>query len=208
MSQPISIPISRVTDTPISRRHDLIAIAATEFARRGYRATTMRHIADAAGILAGSLYHHFKSKEEILREVMLESTMQYVIELEAIAAGQGSSAEKIESAIVHRLELYQQQGMSLGVVLQTDKTTLQEPMFLEMRQLGQRIDTAWDSILEEGKQNGSLPADLETRAVAYAILGMLNWAHRWYDPNGRLAPKALARVWANMVLNGIMAGQL
>ncbi len=201
----MSEPTPRIAEIPISRRHDLIAIAATEFARRGYRATTMRHIADAAGILAGSLYHHFKSKEEILREVMLESTTQYVIELEAIATSQSSSLEKIEAAIIHRLELYQQQGMSLGVVLQTDKTTLQEPMFLEMRQLGRRIDTAWDSILEEGKQNSSLPADLETRAITYAIVGMLNWAHRWYNPDGRLEPKALARVWANMVLNGILS---
>ncbi len=188
---------------PTSRRHDLINIAATEFSRRGYRSTTMRHIADAAGILAGSLYHHFKSKEEILREVMLDSTSLYVQELEAIAAGQASTQEKIEAAIAHRLELYEQQGMALGVVLQTDKTTLKEPMFLEMRQLGQRIDAAWDSIFEQGKANGSLSANTETRAITYGVLGMLNWAHRWYDPKGRLEPKALAKIWANMVLNGI-----
>ncbi len=188
---------------PSSRRHDLIAIAATEFARRGYRATTMRHIADAAGILAGSLYHHFKSKEEVLREVMLESTVQYVAELEQIAGLTVPTVEKIEMAIAHRLELYQHQGMSLGVVLQTDKTTLQETMFLEMRQLGRRIDTAWDKMLEEGKAKGELSPNLETRAITYGIVGMLNWAHRWYDPAGRLEPRALARIWAQMVLQGI-----
>ena len=155
---------------PSSRRHDLIAIAATEFARRGYRATTMRHIADAAGILAGSLYHHFKSKEEVLREVMLESTVQYVAELEQIAGLTVPTVEKIEMAIAHRLELYQHQGMSLGVVLQTDKTTLQETMFLEMRQLGRRIDTAWDKMLEEGKAKGELSPNLETRAITYGIV--------------------------------------
>ena len=188
---------------PSTRRHDLIAIAATEFARRGYRATTMRHIADAAGILAGSLYHHFKSKEEILREVMLESTVQYVAELEKIVNCTIPTAQKIEDAIAHRLELYQHQGMSLGVVLQTDKTTLQETMFLEMRQLGKRIDTAWDNILEQGKKSGELNPDLETRAITYGIVGMLNWAHRWYDPAGRLEPRALAKLWAQMVLQGI-----
>ncbi len=192
---------------PSSRRHDLIAIAATEFARRGYRATTMRHIADAAGILAGSLYHHFKSKEEVLREVMLESTVQYVAELEEIAGLTVPTVEKIEMAIAHRLELYQHQGMSLGVVLQTDKTTLQETMFLEMRQLGRRIDAAWDKMLEEGKATGQLSPNLETRAITYGIVGMLNWAHRWYDPAGRLEPRALARIWAQMVLQGIALGE-
>jgi TetR/AcrR family transcriptional regulator, cholesterol catabolism regulator len=191
---------------PSSRRVDLIAVAATEFARRGYRATTMRHIADAAGILAGSLYHHFKSKEEILREVMLESTSRYVTELEALVGSKQSTAQKIEAAILHRLELYEQQGMALGVVLQTDKTTLQEEMFSEMRDLGARIDRAWDALLEEGKQNGTLQKDLDTRAITYGIVGMLNWAHRWYNPNGRLSPKALAKVWAQMILSGVESG--
>jgi TetR/AcrR family transcriptional regulator, cholesterol catabolism regulator len=186
-----------------SRRHDLIQVAATEFARRGYRATTMRHIADAAGILAGSLYHHFKSKEEILREVMLESTSQYVHELEALLSSKQPTAKKIEAAILHRLELYQQQGMALGVVLQTDKTTLQEEMFSEMRDLGARIDRAWDALIIEGKKNGSLQKNLDTRAITYGIVGMLNWAHRWYNPNGRLSPKALAKVWTAMIVDGV-----
>jgi TetR/AcrR family transcriptional regulator, cholesterol catabolism regulator len=186
-----------------SRRVDLIAVAATEFARRGYRATTMRHIADAAGILAGSLYHHFKSKEEILREVMLESTSHYVTELEALVKTKQPTTKKIEAAILHRLELYQQQGMALGVVLQTDKTTLREEMFAEMRDLGARIDRAWDSLLEEGKQNGSLQKNVDTRAITYGIVGMLNWAHRWYNPDGRLSPKALAKIWTAMIVNGV-----
>jgi hypothetical protein len=127
-----------------------------------------------------------------------------VAELEEIANLVVPTAQKIEMAICHRLELYQHQGMSLGVVLQTDKTTLQEAMFLEMRQLGKRIDTAWDKMLEEGKAKGELNPNLETRAITYGIVGMLNWAHRWYDPAGRLEPQALARIWTQMVLNGIL----
>lgn len=93
--------------------------------------------------------------------------------------------------------------MALGVVLQTDKTTLQEEMFAEMRDLGARIDRAWDNLLEEGKNNGTLHKNLDTRATTYAIVGMLNWAHRWYNPQGRLEPKALAKVWAAMILDGV-----
>lgn len=188
---------------PLSRRHDLIAIATKEFAARGYRATTMRHIADAAGILPGSLYHHFKSKEEILREVMLESTAEYVTRLESIVKGKGDAPQKIVAALEQRLELYRAHGLSLSVVLQTDTTTLRELNFTEMRELGKRIDRAWDQILNDGIREGSLRPDLEVRATSYAILGMLNWAHRWYEPDGRLNPAILARHWANMLLNGI-----
>ena len=48
----------------------MVAIAADLFAQKGYRATTVREIADAAGILSGSLYHHFDSKESIGDEIL------------------------------------------------------------------------------------------------------------------------------------------
>lgn len=49
-----------------SRRDELLELAAAMFAERGLRATTVRDIADSAGILSGSLYHHFSSKEEMV----------------------------------------------------------------------------------------------------------------------------------------------
>src|SRR3954467_10079103 len=53
-----------------TRRDELLQLAATMFAERGLRATTVRDIADSAGILSGSLYHHFASKEEMVDEVL------------------------------------------------------------------------------------------------------------------------------------------
>src|ERR1043165_5167579 len=55
---------------PATRRDELLELAATMFAERGLRATTVRDIADSAGILSGSLYHHFSSKEEMVDEVL------------------------------------------------------------------------------------------------------------------------------------------
>ena len=52
------------------RRSELLAIAAGLFAERGFKNTTVRDIADAAGILSGSLYHHFDSKESMVDEIM------------------------------------------------------------------------------------------------------------------------------------------
>ena len=58
------------TPAPVSRRDELLELAATMFAERGLRATTVRDIADSAGILSGSLYHHFSSKEEMVDELL------------------------------------------------------------------------------------------------------------------------------------------
>jgi AcrR family transcriptional regulator len=64
----ISVSSQRARVT--TRRDELLELAATMMAERGLRATTVRDIADAAGILSGSLYHHFSSKEEMVDEVL------------------------------------------------------------------------------------------------------------------------------------------
>ena len=66
------------------RRDEILAIAAELFAERGFAATTVREIADSAGILSGSLYHHFDSKEsmveELLRTFLEDITLAYRVE--------------------------------------------------------------------------------------------------------------------------------
>jgi len=59
-----------VSTTGSERRADVVQLAGELFAQKGYRATTVREIADAAGILSGSLYHHFDSKESIGDEIL------------------------------------------------------------------------------------------------------------------------------------------
>jgi len=55
-----------------TRREELLSIAAKLFAERGFKNTTVRDIADAAGILSGSLYHHFPGKEALFWAVLEE----------------------------------------------------------------------------------------------------------------------------------------
>ena len=190
-----------------NRRADIVRIAAGVFAQRGYRGTTMRHIADAAGILPGSLYHHFASKEEILREVIEQSTADYVERLEALAGTDLPASEQVRRAVRDRLELYRERGIALIVVLQTDRGTMDLPVFDGQRELGKRIDRAWDCIISRGVRSGEFRPDLDVRATSYAIVGMLNWAHRWFDPDGRLGPAALADQWASLVLAGAAIAQ-
>ena len=82
-----------VESTPMNRRDELLELAATMFAERGLRATTVRDIADGAGILSGSLYHHFASKEEMVDELLhsfldwLFGRYQEIIDTAAESAG-------------------------------------------------------------------------------------------------------------------------
>src|SRR6202021_2051309 len=78
---------------PSERRADVVTIAAELFAQKGFRATTVREIADAAGILSGSLYHHFDSKESIGDEILLSFINDVLADYRAaVSSGSGSSA--------------------------------------------------------------------------------------------------------------------
>ena len=85
--------MDRVAGQANSRRDELLELAAAMFAERGLRATTVRDIADGAGILSGSLYHHFSSKEEMVDELLrgfldwLFARYREIVDSEAKSAG-------------------------------------------------------------------------------------------------------------------------
>src|SRR3954471_4701394 len=85
--------------TSTTRREELLAIAARLFAERGFKNTTVRDIADAAGILSGSLYHHFDSKEAMVDELLDSFQTALWEEYDAIEASGRSPKEKLVAVV-------------------------------------------------------------------------------------------------------------
>ena len=88
----------------VFRRDELLDLAATMFAERGLRATTVRDIADSAGILSGSLYHHFSSKEEMVDE-LLRGFLDWLFErYQEIAATEPNPLERLKGLFMASFE--------------------------------------------------------------------------------------------------------
>src|SRR3954469_11618653 len=81
------------------RRGELLQIAAALFASKGFRNTTVRDIADAAGILSGSLYHHFDSKESMVAEILRTFQEELFGQYDDILAREADPREKLEQAV-------------------------------------------------------------------------------------------------------------
>ena len=90
--------------TEPSRRDELLAIAAHLFADKGFRNTTVRDIADAAGILSGSLYHHFDSKESMVDEILSSFQEDLFGQYDAILASDGDPRAQLEQAVLVSFE--------------------------------------------------------------------------------------------------------
>src|ERR1700729_2594972 len=90
------------------RRDDILRIAARTFAERGFSAGTVREIAERASTLSGSLYYHFDSKEQMVKEVVDAYLDELIDAYRLIAAGDGPAEAKIRDLFAVSLVLSDQ----------------------------------------------------------------------------------------------------
>src|SRR6266567_907463 len=183
---------------------DIVSAAAKVFRTKGYQAATVRDIADEVGILKGSLYHDFDSKEELLYLVVKEPIAQMFRTIAEIAAAEGGAAEKLTRAISAHLEAFDRHYPHLFVYLREREAVKRR--FREMIGFSPKeYERCWQRILQEGVDEGEFRPDLDIQVASYGLLGMLNWSYKWYDPQGRLSVQEVAAEFTSLALAGIAA---
>jgi AcrR family transcriptional regulator len=194
-----------MTEQPVSRRDELLVLAATMFAERGLRATTVRDIADSAGILSGSLYHHFKSKEQMVEEVLRDFLDWLFERYQQIIATEPNPLERLKGLFMTSFEaiedrhaqvvIYQDEAQRLSSLPQFD--------FVETRNKEQR--KMWLDLLNEGVKLGDFRPDIDVDVV-YRFIRDTTWVSvRWYQPGGPLTAEEVGRQYLAIVLGGITA---
>ena len=189
-----------------SRRLELLEIAATLFAERGFKNTTVRDIADAAGILSGSLYHHFDSKESMVDELLDSFQRGLWEEYDAIEASERTPREKLEAIVRASFDAIDSHHSEVAI-FQTDAAYLAGfERFAYLQERNVRFQTLWTGLLRDGVAAGELRADLDVELV-YRFLRDTVWvAVRWYRPGGTLSPSDVADQYLSILLEGIRHG--
>jgi len=159
----------------------MVKLAGELFAQKGFRATTVREIAEAAGILSGSLYHHFDSKESIGDEILsgfLNEVLADYREAVANSAGPAEAIERIVRSSSHTLARHR----AALTMLQNDWNYFStQPRFSYLREDLREIERIWITQLELGVQSGVFRADLDVRLTYRLLRDILwlpvNWRH-------------------------------
>jgi len=181
---------------------EIITAAAKVFRTKGYHAASVQDIADEVGILKGSLYHHFESKEQLLYLVAKEPIARLYAQLGEIVAMDLPAAEKLRRAILAHLEAFHEHHPHLFVYLRETEDLKQR--FRAGTQLSpKQYERLWQQILREGMKTGEFRADLDVQVISYGLLGMLNWLYKWYDPHGRLNAREVAGQFSALALAGL-----
>ncbi len=183
---------------------EIIAAAAKVFRTRGYHAATVQDIADEVGILKGSLYHHFESKEDLLYLIVKEPIARMYQTMGEIVATDLPAPEKLRRAILAHVEAFDRHYPHLFVYLREREEMKRR--FRELIKLSpKQYERFWQQILREGIKSGEFRADLDVQVVSYGLLGMLNWLYQWYRPQGRLSVREVAEQFTAIALSGLAA---
>lgn len=189
-----------------TRRTELLAIAARMFARRGYSQTTVRDIADEAGILSGSLYHHFDSKEAMLTEILRQFMDDLRTQFALIVKSSTSPQEALEGLIRDTFARIDATPDEVALYQNEAGLFMAASEFGFVADASTEINTLWRGVLDSGRESGDFRPDLDTGLV-YRFIRDAVWSTvRWYQPGGRLSHEALADQYISMLWSGLLVG--
>jgi AcrR family transcriptional regulator len=191
------------TNVDSGTRNHLVQRALELFERDGYPRTSVEDIVDAAGMTKGAFYHHFRSKEEVL-EIIHNDYVDAQVEMchniiKHYADPQEQLAQIIRSTII-----------SLGAYRAHVSVYLQDRRFLTGERRGNviarrnQVDRIFSGIIERGAESGVFRKDVDSKLVAFGLIGMCAWVINWWRSEGSLSLQEVADQYVELLLGGLL----
>jgi AcrR family transcriptional regulator len=196
-SSPLSsIPFMGALDD--SPRGRVLRAAAHLFRTQGYERTTVRDLAKVVGIQSGSLFHHFKTKEDILLAVMEEGIRFNTERMrDAHAAGEGPR-QQLRNLIRAELESIMGETRDAMTVLVYEWGAVSPEKQRELLAMREEYEAYWMQALADARARGLLRHDpFVTRRL---LAGAINWTRNWYNPQGAVTLEQLTDQVLEMAL--------
>ena len=171
-----------------NRREPLLDMAAELFAQKGYAGTSTRDIAKAVGMLPGSIYYHFKSKEEILLAVYREGVSRFSLAIEqALEQAPADPWYRLEKACVAHVRVLLESGPYARIITPEFIRSFPPDMRGELVAERDRYEKQFEKLI------AALPLKdaVDPWLFKAALLGSLNWTLTWYH-SGKYDPQTIA----------------
>lgn len=181
-----------------TRKAEIVALASRMFREHGYHGVGMRALAEAAGMQAASLYHHFRNKEELLLQTIYVVDRDMVVEQMPLLDGPGEHGERLARLVhahVTHIGVNRDAWWVAGRELRALSPDRLEAVQTYRRQYQHRIARH----LAEGVAAGEFDCP-DPGLASLAILDLINGPNEWFDPSGRLTIDEIAHRYAAMVV--------
>jgi len=205
----ITPPVERDGRPPVEA---IRAAAFAQFAERGYPVVTVRDIMKACGLTQGALYNHFRSKDELLHDIIASTQAELERICQQAVAEAGDDPRAKLSAFVQAYVVRHCRLRIEALVANRELGWLDASRVADIRRSRRAIRDVLVGILVQGVEKGVFaPPKIDGRddlkTVAMALLDQCTHVSMWYGPGGRLAEEQMAALYAEMALRSVGAKQ-
>jgi AcrR family transcriptional regulator len=187
---------------PRRRREEMLAAAAELFYENGYAATSTADIAGRMGIQRGSVYYYFETKEGLLLELIEDVYRHALASLARVRATDDDAVAKLRALIVDHVRAFTS-ALIPGAIVLNESRSLSPENRDRLRADAEAYEAGIEALIVEGQSAGLIRAELDPRLAAMAVLGVVNWVHRWYRPTDPFTPEQIGDQFADVLLGGL-----
>lgn len=186
---------------PKSKRDEIREAAARLFRDKGYAATSMRDLAGAVDIKASSLYNHFDSKEDILRQICFDNAQRFLAGLQEVESSAVSATEKLQALIGLHIRIATEDLTSI-TAFNDEWRHLNEPYLSEFKTIRRDYERRFQAIMEDGMNKGEL-RPMDPHIATYTLFSSMRWLYDWYKSGKRISTDDLQRDISALLMNGL-----
>ena len=184
------------------RRDRITAAAARLFAERGIAATTVRMIGDEVGVLSGSLYHHFSSKEEMVDAIIARYFEELLERYKAVLAEFDAPRDRLAELTRESFRSIADHPEACEIYRNDYKYLAGIPRFAYVVKATSKVQRTWLSVIDAGVLAGDFRTDLDA-ALFYRFARDAIWqSARWFTPRGPHTIDEVADACVSLLLDG------
>jgi AcrR family transcriptional regulator len=187
---------------PRRRQHEVVEAAARVFHEKGYESTSIQEIAEAVGILKGSLYYYIDSKEDLLYAILQSVHEDALANIKRVETVDGDALQKVRAFVTLHLTFNAANLTKMGVFFHDFRSLNPEhrQIIVDERDL---YDELLRDLIRQGQRESIICPDVDPKFAALGVMGMTNWLYHWYRPGGSLSAEQIAEEMANLVVAGL-----
>jgi len=189
----------------LEKRDEIVESASRLFEEKGYTATNMGDIANAANLNKATIYYYFKNKADILYEVSSRPQKEILEIAKPIKAADLPPGKKLEALICKQIE-YRAARHKFVLTGVTERRNLPPRLYRAYVALRDEYEIIFRQVIEEGIASGEF-RPLNVKLTSMFILGLLNSIFQWYKSTGELLPAEIAAAACDFALTALRDGR-
>jgi AcrR family transcriptional regulator len=187
---------------PAERREQILKSAGELFATKGVAATTVREIGNSVGLLSGSLYHYFDSKDAMVEQLVSDFLEDLTASYPVVRAENDDPRTCLAGLIRASFHLVAQHPYACHIYQHDFNYLRTLPRYAVLDEMAKEGERSWLDVLKEGTEQGQFRAEIEPIVFYRFCRDAIFLSVRWYRPAGRRSIDDLADAFITMVMDG------